>query len=229
MDPRPQVVQLGVQVTPTSATAMNVSLLYTDVNKHPSASNVLAAFSVPWRPRRYKRLSLRVVRDGVRLHDRCAAGEQTVAVTRDPTELLFDSASTLYIGQAGPLIKGAFDVSIRENIRATPPPPPRVPRPPGNAVITRVDRSPEPARITGGRKGRVTEWERALCTGFVRTFDVTLHRTTDKTLFDRNRDKSPQKAGNTIKILPRTHNDKYTSTVTYTIITPSGSYKSLRT
>lgn len=99
-----------MQVVPSSASAMNVSLLYTDVNKYSSSSDVLATFSVPWRARRYKRMGLGVTRDGVRLFDRCA-DPQTVAVTRDPTELLFDSASTLYIGQAGPLIKGAFDVS----------------------------------------------------------------------------------------------------------------------
>lgn len=36
---------------------------------------------------------------------------ETVAVKRNPLELVFDSASTLYVGQAGPLIRGAFHVS----------------------------------------------------------------------------------------------------------------------
>lgn len=105
-----KVVQLGVQVIPSSSSAMNVSFLYTDVNKYSSSSNVLATFSVPWKIRKYVRLSLKVTRESVRLFGRCME-PQTVAVIRDPMELLFDSASTLYIGQAGPLIKGPFDVS----------------------------------------------------------------------------------------------------------------------
>lgn len=107
---RPQVVQLGLQVVPSSANAVNVSFLYTDVNKYPSASDVLATFSVPWKIRKYLRLSLRVTRHDVKLFGRCVE-PQTVSVTRNPAELLFDSASTLYLGQAGPLIKGPFDVS----------------------------------------------------------------------------------------------------------------------
>lgn len=102
---------MGVQVVPSSSSTMNVSFLYTDVNKYSSSSNVLATFSVPWKIRKYSRLSLKVTRESVRLFGRCME-PQTVAVIRDPMELLFDSASTLYIGQAGPLIKGPFDVSI---------------------------------------------------------------------------------------------------------------------
>lgn len=105
-----QVVQLGVQVVPSSSTMLNVNFLYTDVNKYSSSSNVLATFSVPWKIRKYSRLSLKVTRENVILFGRCLE-PQTVSVIRDPMELLFDSASTLYIGQAGPLIKGPFDVS----------------------------------------------------------------------------------------------------------------------
>jgi len=101
---------LGVQVVPSSSSMMNMSFLYTDVNKYSSSSNVLATFSVPWKIRKYVRLGLKVTRESVRLFGRCME-PQTVAVIRDPMELLFDSASTLYIGQAGPLIKGPFDVS----------------------------------------------------------------------------------------------------------------------
>ncbi|XP_025409484.1 collagen alpha-1(XVIII) chain-like isoform X1 [Sipha flava] len=113
VNPLENVVQLGVQVVPSSSNRMNVSFLYTDVNKYSSASNVLATFSVPWKTGRFTRLSLKVTREAVELIGRCLE-PQTVAVVRDPVELLFDSASTLYIGQAGPLIKGAFDGAIQE-------------------------------------------------------------------------------------------------------------------
>ncbi|XP_025195746.1 collagen alpha-1(XVIII) chain-like isoform X2 [Melanaphis sacchari] len=113
VNPLENVVQLGLQVVPSSSNAMNVSLLYTDVNKYSSSSNVLATFSVPWKIRKYVRLSLKVTREYVRLFGRCLE-PQTVMAVRDPVELLFDSASTLYIGQAGPLIKGSFDGAIQE-------------------------------------------------------------------------------------------------------------------
>ncbi|XP_050545563.1 collagen alpha-1(XVIII) chain-like isoform X2 [Daktulosphaira vitifoliae] len=113
VNPMENVVQLGVQVKPTSSESLNISFLYTDVTKYPSSSNVLATFSVPWKITKYVRISLKVTKENVELNGRCIT-PQNVSVIRDPTELLFDSASTLYIGQAGPLIKGAFDGAIQE-------------------------------------------------------------------------------------------------------------------
>ncbi|VVC43055.1 Concanavalin A-like lectin/glucanase domain [Cinara cedri] len=111
VNPSENVVQLGVQTVPSSANRLNVSFLYTDVNKYSSSSsNVLATFSIPWKVRKYYRLGLKVTRKNVQLFGRCL-DPQSVEVIRDPMELLFDSASILYIGQAGPLIKGPFDVS----------------------------------------------------------------------------------------------------------------------
>lgn len=94
---------------------MNVSFLYTDVNKYPSSSYVLATFSIHWKIRRFLRLSIKVTREDVQLLSRCLS-PQKVSVIRDPMELMFDSASTLYIGQAGPLIKSPFDVSTYTHI-----------------------------------------------------------------------------------------------------------------
>lgn len=37
---------------------------------------------------------------------------ESLYVKRNTNELLFDPASILYIGQAGPIIKGNLDVSI---------------------------------------------------------------------------------------------------------------------
>lgn len=39
-----------------------------------------------------------------------------VQVKKSPSELVFDSASTLYIGQAGPLLKGAFNVRLKKKL-----------------------------------------------------------------------------------------------------------------
>ncbi|XP_050420760.1 collagen alpha-1(XVIII) chain-like [Adelges cooleyi] len=113
VNPLENIVQLGLQVVPTSADSLNVSLLYTDVNKYSSTSNVLATFSVPWKLNNYVRISLKVTKENVVLDGKCLK-PQIQSVIRDPLELMFDSASTLYIAQAGPLIKGAFDGALQE-------------------------------------------------------------------------------------------------------------------
>ncbi|GLG99777.1 Uncharacterized protein GBIM_06167 [Gryllus bimaculatus] len=113
--PLENVVELGVQLSPAPGQSTNISLLYTDVALH-SVSQSVASFVVPSLADQWARLALRVGADNVTLFLNCDEYD-TVAVKREPRELVFDSASTLYVGQAGPLIKGAFDVS--------PPPPSR--------------------------------------------------------------------------------------------------------
>lgn len=54
---------------------------------------------------------MKVTTEEVVLYFKCEEFER-MPVKREPQELVFDSASTLYIGQAGPLIKGNFDVSV---------------------------------------------------------------------------------------------------------------------
>ncbi|KAF9811414.1 hypothetical protein SFRURICE_002783 [Spodoptera frugiperda] len=56
---------------------------------------------------KWSRFALRVTTDNVTLFLNCHEFD-TVVVKRNPLELVFDSASTLYVGQAGPLIRGAF-------------------------------------------------------------------------------------------------------------------------
>ncbi|KAF4518161.1 hypothetical protein B566_EDAN007852 [Ephemera danica] len=63
----------------------------------------------------WARFSLRVKGDNVTLFFNCRE-HGTAVVQRKPKELVFDSASTLYIGQAGPLIKGEYDVSPHSSI-----------------------------------------------------------------------------------------------------------------
>jgi collagen type XVIII alpha len=112
VNPLETVVQLGVQISPTGPSQpgnVNISLFYTDVNSN-FASQTVASFVVPSFARKWTRFALRVTADNVTLFFNCQEYD-TVLTKRTPKELVFDSASTLYVGQAGPLIKGAFDVS----------------------------------------------------------------------------------------------------------------------
>lgn len=111
VNPLDTIVQLGVRLSPgNSPAAMTISLIYTDVNMHFS-SQTIASFSVPSFARKWARFSLRVKGDNITLFFNCRE-HGTAVVQRKPKELIFDSASTLYIGQAGPIIKGEYDVSI---------------------------------------------------------------------------------------------------------------------
>jgi collagen type XVIII alpha len=112
VNPLETVVQLGVQISPAGPHQpgnVNISLLYTDVNSN-FASQTVASFVVPSFVKKWTRFALRVTADNVTLFFNCQEYD-TVLTKRTPQELVFDSASTLYVGQAGPIIKGAFDVS----------------------------------------------------------------------------------------------------------------------
>lgn len=86
-----------------------MTLLYTDVAIHHSSQTV-ASFVVPSFTGRWGRLALAVTESTVTLYLNCEVVD-TVGVERIPRELVFDSASTLYVGQAGPIIKGFYNVS----------------------------------------------------------------------------------------------------------------------
>lgn len=109
VNPLETLVQLGVQLIPSGPGLTNISLLYTDPNVY-ALSQTIASFVVPSFSKKWSRFALRVTTDNVTLFLNCHEFD-TVAVKRNPVELVFDSASTLYVGQAGPLIRGAFHVS----------------------------------------------------------------------------------------------------------------------
>lgn len=109
VNPLETVVQLGVQLIPSGPGLMNISLLYTDANIY-ALSQTIASYVVPSFAKKWSRFALRVTTDNVTLFLNCHEFD-TVVVKRTPKELVFDSASTLYVGQAGPLIRGAFHVS----------------------------------------------------------------------------------------------------------------------
>ncbi|KAL1128964.1 hypothetical protein AAG570_013498, partial [Ranatra chinensis] len=109
VNPLETVVQLGVSVVSESGNS-NVSLLYTDLSTGLYTSQTLATFLVPVSFTKWTTVGLKVTKETVSIYVNCEQYD-TRKVEREPVELVFDSASTLYIGQAGPIIKGAFHVS----------------------------------------------------------------------------------------------------------------------
>jgi hypothetical protein len=66
---------------------------------------------VPSFAKKWARFSLRVRGNDITLYFNCKE-HGTVVAQRKPRELMFDSASTLYIGQAGPIVKGPYEVRL---------------------------------------------------------------------------------------------------------------------
>ncbi|VEN42070.1 unnamed protein product [Callosobruchus maculatus] len=78
-------------------------------------SRAIANFTVPKFTGRWIRFAFRVALDNVTLFFNCLETE-TVAVQRRPVELEFDSASTLYIAQAGPTIEEPYELQSTKHI-----------------------------------------------------------------------------------------------------------------
>ncbi|KAM3966125.1 LOW QUALITY PROTEIN: collagen XV/XVIII-type protein multiplexin [Aphomia sociella] len=112
VNPLETVVQLGVKLIPSGPGLTNISLLYTDANIY-ALSQTIASFVVPSFAKKWSRFALRVTTENVTLFLNCHEFD-TMVVKRNPLELVFDSASTLYVGQAGPLIGGAFHGAFQE-------------------------------------------------------------------------------------------------------------------
>ncbi|XP_018572244.1 collagen alpha-1(XV) chain-like isoform X2 [Anoplophora glabripennis] len=110
VNPYDTVVELGVRIAPEGASSAALSLFYTDSSEFNSQS--IANFTVPKFHGKWMRFAFRVSLDNVTLFFNCNETE-TMLVQRKPLELVFDSASTLYIAQAGPTIgepyEGALD------------------------------------------------------------------------------------------------------------------------
>ncbi|XP_041564403.1 collagen alpha-1(XV) chain isoform X6 [Drosophila elegans] len=106
VNPLDTVVQLGVHLSPVVKSSYNVSLVYTQADQ--SIGRKLASFGVAHVPDKWNSIALQVLNDKVSFYYDCEL-RNTTAVTREPPELVFDSASTLYIGQAGSIIGGKFE------------------------------------------------------------------------------------------------------------------------
>lgn len=99
------VVQLGVKLT-TTERGTNISFIYTDQSQ--VTSQIIANFTVSRLDNQITKIALKVTEDDITLFINCNVND-TVPVERKP--LRFDSASTLYIAQAGHVIDGAYEVS----------------------------------------------------------------------------------------------------------------------
>lgn len=110
MNPMETIIQLGVHLSQVVNEMANVTLFYTDVRSGtPSESNALASFEVTL-TNEWLGFAFKVVYDELIFYQDCEEIE-TRKIVRDPPELELDSASTLYIGQAGDKLKGNFQVS----------------------------------------------------------------------------------------------------------------------
>lgn len=109
VNPYDTVVSLGVRIAPEGPGNTVISLFYSNASQF--ASQIIANFTVNRFNGKWTRFAFRLSNDNVTLFFNCNETE-TVAVKRDPLELIFDSASTLYIAQAGPNIGESYEVSL---------------------------------------------------------------------------------------------------------------------
>lgn len=101
------VTQLGVRVL-SDHNVMNVSLVYNDpLTKLPIDS--IVTFSLPYEPKHWINFAIQVMNDRVSIYHNCLK-VQEINVTKDPKTLVFESASTFYLAQAGNS-KEKFEVS----------------------------------------------------------------------------------------------------------------------
>lgn len=104
------VIQLGVKVSTTANSNINISLVYNDpATSSPSES--IVSFTLPYEPKHWINFAIQVMNDKVVLHHDCKK-IQEVNLTKEPKELVFESASTFYLSQAGSLQK-KFEVSLQ--------------------------------------------------------------------------------------------------------------------
>lgn len=102
------VVQLGVRLVRTGLN-MNISLIYTDPSQLASVS--IANFTVNNFVNIWTRFAIRVQSDNITLFYNCKENA-TVPFKRHPEQLVFDSASTLYIAKAGSKTPEYYEVII---------------------------------------------------------------------------------------------------------------------
>nr|XP_012137702.1 PREDICTED: collagen alpha-1(XV) chain-like [Megachile rotundata] len=107
LNPFETVVQFGIRISDGPGTNQNVSLIYTNSDQH-SHSEEVAKFTVPKLTKKWSKIVIRVSTTDVTLYLNCHEMAKQ-RVTRIPMELVFDTASTLYIAQAGPHIQERYD------------------------------------------------------------------------------------------------------------------------
>uniref|UniRef100_A0A1B0AW74 Laminin G domain-containing protein n=1 Tax=Glossina palpalis gambiensis TaxID=67801 RepID=A0A1B0AW74_9MUSC len=109
VNPLDTIVQLGVHFSPVIKDTWNISLIYTPPeNSH--AQKKLVTYQLPYEPKKWTSIAFRILSDKVVFYYDCEIKETTMVV-REPLEMIFDSASTLYLAQAGPILEGHYEVS----------------------------------------------------------------------------------------------------------------------
>ncbi|KAL7732411.1 hypothetical protein ACLKA6_004383 [Drosophila palustris] len=106
VNPLDTVVQLGVHLSPVVKNSYNVTLVYAQPDE--IAGRKLASFPVAHVPDKWNSIAFQLFSDKVVFYYDCKP-VNTTTIVRDPLELVFSSASTLYIGQAGSIIGGHFE------------------------------------------------------------------------------------------------------------------------
>ncbi|XP_050311873.1 collagen alpha-1(XVIII) chain isoform X3 [Anthonomus grandis grandis] len=102
------VVQLGIKIMPETGPTTTIALYHTD-SATEVTSRIVANFTVPKFSNKWTKFALRISNDDVTLFFNCSK-TATVDSVRFP--VTFDSASTLYLAQAGPRIGGAFEGAL---------------------------------------------------------------------------------------------------------------------
>lgn len=116
VNPLDTIVQLGIHLSAVVNQRWNVSVIYADTQTHSAAARRLATFELN-HTRDWQQLWFDVEHDRVTLYVDCDL-DVVRPVLRQPRQLYFDSASTLYVAQAGKILRGQFEVSRRLPCRA---------------------------------------------------------------------------------------------------------------
>lgn len=93
------VVQFGIKVSSTQNNNLNISVVYNDPSTKTPAES-LVSFVLPYEPKHWINFAIQVMNDRVSLYHNCIKVQDT-NVTKEPKELVFESASTFYLAQAG--------------------------------------------------------------------------------------------------------------------------------
>lgn len=110
LNPLGTVVQLGLVLVPANRYIYNISLIYTDAKLHLDSQN-LALFQVP-AFKNETTVAVKVFLNKVTLYLNCHEVRSVIVNNVDPVEIKIDADSRLYVGSAGPLSQGRFDVSL---------------------------------------------------------------------------------------------------------------------
>lgn len=108
VNPLDTIVQLGVRLSPVVRQRWNATLVYADAQAQGDSA-ALATFELDY-SRDWHQITFNVDNHQVALYVDCELRENRTVV-RVPRELYFDSASTLYVAQAGKILGGQFEVS----------------------------------------------------------------------------------------------------------------------